>query len=100
MTPPDDEAVERWSATERRELYRVLDINNKLASHQVRLVERKTNYGTPKGFPLGTVGQSYEVRLVINDFEICRVHTYELNGRRLTDLDPKWFKIDDLIIKQ
>ena len=89
MTPPDstDEVVERWNAAERRDLYHILDISNKLATNQVRLVERKAHYRVPPGLPVGTVGQFYEVRLVINDYEICRVHTYELNGRRLRSLD-------------
>ncbi len=93
--------MERWSAAERHDLYRALDINSKVATHQVRLVERKTNYNKiPLGFPFGTVGKFYEVRLAIYDYYICLVHRYELNSRGLTDLDPKWFKIDELIIKQ
>ena len=91
----------RYSAGERRELFRILDIINKLASHQVRLVERKTGKRAPPTFPAGTVGQMFEIRFVINDYEICLAHRYVgPNGQPLTELDPKWFHIDDLIIKQ
>ena len=101
MTSPDTETIAKWSSTERRELYRILDINNKLDSHQVRLVERKTGKRAPPTYPPGTVSRMFEVRLAINDYEICRAHCYVgRDGKPITELDPKWFKIDNLIIKQ
>ena len=55
----------------------------------------------PRGFPPGTRSRMVRIRLTINDWIICYAHQYvSAAGAPITQPDPKWIRVDDLILKQ
>ena len=87
---------------ERWELYRILDLRIKLRDGLAYLEEKKTSRTPPAGdFPEGTRSQIVNVRLKINDYLICIAHRYAIPGdRQVTGPDPKYSRLDDLVLRQ
>ena len=87
---------------ERWELYLILDLRNKLRTGLAYLEERKTSINPPGGdFPPGTRSQMVNIRLKINDYLICIAHRYTVpGGRQVTDPDPKYIRLDHLVLSQ
>ena len=90
----------RSSDQERREIYRVLHIRDKLISGQAYLTVRWEGKNRPRGnFPAGSRSQIVDIRLAINDYLICMAHRYvDGVGREITEPDPKRIEIDDLAL--
>jgi len=87
---------------ERWDLYRVLNLSDKLNNGQAYVEVRRTSGRPPQGnFPVGTRSQMVDIRLTINDYRICVAHRYVLRtGEQVTGPDPKYIRIDDLVISQ
>ena len=87
---------------ERYELYRILDIRQKLESGQARIVEsRVMSRSAGRHFPPGTRSRMVRIYLTVNDWLICYAHQYvSSTGTPITGPDPKWIGIDDVVFKQ
>ena len=92
----------RSSDRERREIYRVLNITNKLLTGQAYLTVRWEGKNQPRGdFPPGSRSQIVDISLTVNDYLICVAHRFvDAEGHPLTQPDPKRVDIDDLIIRE
>ena len=90
------------SDSDRYELYRVLDIRQKLTDGQAYIEEIRVMSRPPPGiFPPGTRSRIVRIRLTVNDYTICLAHQYvSATGADVTGPDPKWIAIDDVIFKQ
>ena len=88
------------SDQERREIYRILDIREKLLSDQAYLKVRRQGNNQPAGdFPRETRSQLIEIRLSLNDHLLCVAHRYVLpSGSEWTQPDPKSIQIDELAL--
>lgn len=80
-----------WTDEERWELYRILDLRNKLGNGQayeeIRRVMRRGS-------------RIVNIKLTVNDYLICVAHRYLREDGVLKEPDPKYFQIDDLRIGQ
>ena len=83
-------------------MYAILDIRRKLENGQAYLeVIRDMSGRSPRGFPPGARSRMVVIRLTINNFAICYAHQYvSASGIPITRPDPKWIRVDDLILKQ
>ena len=91
----------KFTAEERWELYRILDLRNKLRNGQAYIRPRRTARQPPNGDLAGdTRSQTVDIFLTINDYWICRAHRYIRGSREVTGPDPKYFQIDDLGISE
>ena len=88
----------------RREVYRVLNLRDKLETGQAYIEVRHTHPHQPDGdFPAGTRGQIPNLKLAVNDFRICVAHRFVVvldNFRPLGQPDPKRIDIDELSLIQ
>ena len=85
-----------------RDLYRILDIREKLARGQVFSEVRRT-MSTSRGlnFPPGTRSQMVNIKLSVNSWLLCIAHQYvNADGSDYTGPDPKWIRVDNVIFKQ
>lgn len=87
---------------ERREIYRALDIKRKIENGQVYMRTRRLHKGPPSGdFPEGTRSRLVEIYLTENDWYLCLAQHYiRPDGTDHTEPDPKYLRIDNLILKQ
>ena len=87
---------------ERRDIYRALNLREKLDTNQAYLTVVYEGKKHPGGnFPIGTRSQMVRIQLTVNDHCICLAHRYVgPNGRELTEPDPKRIDIDDLSLIQ
>ena len=97
--------IELWDDRERRELYRILRLRDKLADGQAFIEVRRTGNFQPEGdFPAGTRSQIVNIRLQVNHYRICVAHRYVIIGgsgwNEWTEPDPKSIFIDDLAVKE
>ena len=101
ITPPRPVEI-IVSETELRELYRILDIREKLARGQVFSEARRTMSAPRTGnFPLGTRSLMFTIWLTVNDWLLCIAHQYvNADGSDYTGPDPKWIRVDDVIFQQ
>ena len=90
------------SDTELRQLYRILDIRQKLDSGQAYVEVRRTMVRPPRGnFPPGTRSRMINIRLTVNDWLLCKAHHYiNADGTDYTEPDPKWIRVDDVEFKE
>ena len=52
-------------------------------------------------FPPETRSQMVNIKLTVNDWLLCIAHQYvNAYGSDYTAPDPKWIRVDDLIVKQ
>ena len=52
-------------------------------------------------FPPGTRSRIVRIKLNINGYAICLAHHYvSASGADVTEPDPKWITVDDVIFKQ
>jgi len=102
MEPSSPTTVVKTTPEERWELYRILDLRNKLRSGLAYIQEKETKRMPPSGeFPEGTRSQMVNIRLKINDYLICVAHRYAIpGGRQVTGPDPKYIRLDDLALRQ
>ena len=89
-----------FTAQEMQDLYRVLNLMDKLKSGQAILEPRPTkiNYHT------GTYGdqitsQIVDIKLSTNGYRICVAHRMLIDGSPPTEPDPKYIHIDQLKIR-
>jgi hypothetical protein len=87
---------------ERRDIYRALNLREKLLTSQAYLTVLSESNNHPGGnFPFGTRSQMVEIHLAVNHFVICLAHRYVWpNGNQMTEPDPKRITIDDLSLIQ
>ena len=78
----------RSTDAERWEIYRALNLREKLRTNQAYLTVRQVSKRDPRS-------QMVEIRLSVNDYMICLAHRFGLSGP-----DPKRFDIDDLSLIQ
>ena len=91
----------KFTPEERWELYRVLDLRNKLRNGQAYIRPFRTARNRPNGdLPADTRSQTVDILLTINDHRICRAHRYVRGSQEVTGPDPKYFQIDDLEISE
>ena len=92
----------RSTDDERRNLFQVLNLREKLRTSQAYLtVRRESKRGPGRGLPDGTRSQLVEIRLSVNHYLIRIAHRYITpEGRGYTQPDPKRINIDDLALIQ
>ena len=92
----------RSTDQERRDIYRALDLREKLRTSQAYLTVVYEGKNHPGGtFPIGTHSQMVEIHLSANGYVICLAHRYVwANGDQMTEPDPKRITVDDLSLIQ
>ena len=84
-----------------RDLYRALNLRDKLATGQAILEPRgqsALNYHTGD-YGDRVKGQMVNITLSVNGYRICIAHRMLLAGKPPTEPDPKYIQIDDLRLR-
>jgi len=102
LTSDFEPVVIQTTKAERLEIYNALDIKGKLASGQAYMRTAWTGTRQPRGnFPRGTRSRTVEIFLSVNDYFICMAHRYVgRHGIAITEPDPKYIHIDDVVFSQ
>lgn len=84
-----------------RDLYRVLSLRDKLATGQAIL--EPLGKSTPD-YHTGDYGdrvksQMVNITLSVNGYRICVAHRMLIDGKPPTEPDPKYIRIDELILR-
>ena len=84
-----------------RDLYRVVNLRDKLASGQAILEPRgksALNYHTGD-YGDSVKGQMVNITLSVNGYRICIAHRMLSAGKPPTEPDPKYIQIDELRLR-